>query len=102
MSEGEGNWDVVRVEMPFGGRKIAVPETLLGREVEMGSLELNADGESPSDTNATEGRGGGTGLEDCNCDGVGGRVLGPEEGCIEGELTEELRLVTLAALENLD
>lgn len=55
MSEGEGNWDVVTVEMPFGGPKIAVPETPLGREVEMGSLELNADGESPSVTNVTEG-----------------------------------------------
>jgi hypothetical protein len=55
MSEGKGNWDVVIVETAFAGPKIVVPEILLGREVGMGSLELNADVESPSDTNATEG-----------------------------------------------
>ena len=104
MSEGEGNWDVVMVETPLGGMKIEVPETLFRREVEMGSLVLNVDGESPFVVNVTKGWGAGTGLEDRgSCDGVGERVFGPvEEGCIEGELTEELGLVTLASLENLD
>lgn len=102
-SEGEGYWDVVIVEMPFGGLRMEVPEALLRSEVEMGSLGLNADGESPSVVNITGGWGAGTGLEDCgSCDGVGERVLGPVEGCTEGELTEELGLVTLASLENLD
>lgn len=75
MSEGEGNWEAVIVEIPFGGLKIVVPGALL--RAETGSLELDADGGSLFAMNAAEGGGAGRGLKDCgDCDGVGGRVLG--------------------------